>query len=178
MCEGDDDAKVALDALKTLGKPEVGVVILGTPKTNGNYDVIPYSHKINWVLERTSADLICYVDNGSIPSPDKYKVMAEALENNPSWGVVYCSQQRSGIDEKAAWADSVCENAYAVVNYTQVMHRRTSDRWTLNMSKANPDLADALFWQDLHKSLGKFYPVDGARIHDWHHIPSHAAQGI
>lgn len=178
MCEGRDDADVAMKALDTLGKNGIGTIILPTPKTNDRYDVIPYSHKINWVLDRTSADLICYVDNGSIPSPDKYKVMAEALENNPSWGAVYCSQERSGIAQKTAWADSVLDNAYAVVNYTQVMHRKTDDRWSLNMSHANPDLADAIFWKSLHKTLGKFYPVDKERIHDWHHIPSHAAQGV
>jgi len=179
MCEGIDDADVAINSLKILGKESNGVVVLPTDLTAlGQYAIIPYSHKINWVLNRTGADAIVYVDNGSMPSREKYQVMIEALENNPSWGAVYCSQTRSGIDSRTEWADRVVDNAYAVLNYTQVMHRKTDDRWTTNMAHANPDVADAMFWQSLHKSIGKFYPVDGERVHDWHHIPSHAAQGI
>lgn len=178
MCEGLDDAKVAADALDALKAEGIAIVVLKTPRVNENYAVIPYSHKINWVLSRTSADVVCYIDNNSIPSQDKYRVMLEALEKHPDWGAVYCSQQRSGIDPKAAWADSVLADAYAIVNYTQVMHRKTDDRWTENMAHANPDLADALFWRSLHKTLGAFHPVDAPTIHDWHHIPSHAAQGL
>jgi len=178
VCEGLDDAEVALKALNTLGASGIGAIVLPTPKTNSSYDVIPYSHKINWVLDRTCADAVCYIDNNSLPSREKYRVMLEALEQHPDWGAVYCSQQRSGVDAKVAWADAVLPDAYAIANYTQVMHRRTNDRWSTNMADANPDLADALFWRSLHKSLGAFHPVDAPTVHDWHHIPSHAAQGL
>jgi len=177
MCEASDDAEVALDALHKIGAKGVGVTVLNTPMINGKYEVIPYSHKINWALDRTLADIICYIDNGSFPSVDKYKVMSQALEENPSFGAVYCSQQRSGTDNRTSWADSICNDAYTVLNYTQVMHRRTPDRWNLDMRNSNPDVADAIFWRDLHKSIGSFHPVDGARIHDWHQIESYAAQG-
>jgi hypothetical protein len=58
------------------------------------------------------------------------------------------------------------------------MHRLTDNRWTTNISYANPDLADAIFWKELHKSLGPFHPVDTNTIHDWHHINSQKAEGL
>lgn len=179
MCEGIDDAKAVNEALGYLGKVGVAAIVLETPTdSSGRYRIIPYSHKINWALDRTKADAVVYIDNGSMPSEDKYRVMLEALESNPSWGSVYCSQERTGIENKVAWADAVLDNAYAVINYTQVMHRVTDDRWTTNISDADPDLADAMFWSSLHKTLGKFYPVDADVIHDWHHINSHKAEGL
>jgi hypothetical protein len=179
MCEGVDDAKAAIWALNKLGHRGAAVTVLETNLTPmGTYAIIPYSNKINWALDRTKADAVVYIDNGSMPSREKYGAMLKALEENPSWGAVYCSQERSGYDAKTQWADSVVENAYAVLNYTQVMHRVTNDRWTTNMSHADPDLADALFWRDLHKSIGPFHPVDTNTIHDWHHINSQKAEGV
>ena len=179
MCEGVDDATAAINALNKLGKSSVGVTILETPRSsNGDYAVIPYSNKINWALDRSRADAVVYIDNGSMPSREKYGAMLKALEDNPSWGAVYCSQERSGYSKRTAWAGEILENAYAVANYTQVMHRLTDDRWTTNISHANPDLADALFWRSLHKSIGPFYPVDTNTIHDWHHINSQKAEGL
>jgi hypothetical protein len=179
MCEGVDDAKAAIWALNKLGHRGAAVTVLETNLTPmGTYAIIPYSNKINWALDRTKADAVVYIDNGSMPSREKYGAMLKALEDNPSWGAVYCSQERSGYDAKTQWADSVVENAYAVLNYTQVMHRVTNDRWSTNMSHADPDLADAIFWRDLHKTLGAFHPVDGSTIHDWHHINSQKAEGV
>jgi hypothetical protein len=37
--------------------------------------VIPYSNKINWALDRTHCDTIVYLDNGSMPDPEKYETM-------------------------------------------------------------------------------------------------------
>jgi hypothetical protein len=179
MCEGVDDATAAINVLNKLGKSSVGVTILETPRSsNGDYAVIPYSNKINWALDRSRADAVVYIDNGSMPSREKYGAMLKALEDNPSWGAVYCSQERSGYNAMTAWASGILENAYAVANYTQVMHRLTDDRWTTNISHANPDLADALFWRSLHKSIGPFHPVDTDTIHDWHHINSQKAEGV
>lgn len=155
------------------------LVTLPTPRADdGQYAVIPYSHKINYALDRTQADYVVYLDNGSMPHPDKYRLMAKALDENPSWGAVYCGQRRTGYAPVDAHADGVVGDAYCRLNYTQVMHRRTSDRWTLDMAHANPDLADALFWRSLHASLGAFYPVAPGTLLDEHHIPSPKASGL
>lgn len=181
LCEDLHDTQVALDALQVLKKNKgrrVHVETLPTPRLHGRYAVIPYSNKINWALDHTSCDTVAYLDNGSMPSPGKYELMLHALERNPGWGAVYCAQQRTGYQTLLADADKIVEDAYCAVNYTQVMHRRTADRWPLDMRHADPDLADAIFWRDLHRSLGAFYPVAEGVVLDEHHIPSPAAEGV
>lgn len=158
---------------------EIHRVVLPTPRTeDGGYAVIPYSHKINYALDRSRADYIAYLDNGSMPHPDKYAIMAAELDQHPEWGAVYCGQRRTGYAEATDTADSPVTDAYCRLNYTQVMHRRTADRWTLDMAHADPDLADAIFWRDLHASLGTFWPAAPGRILDEHHIPSPKAAGL
>lgn len=187
MCETAEDRDTVFRAFQELydlevldGIPEnCNVVHYPTPvNEHGKYRVIPYSNKINAALDATQADLIVYLDNGSMPGPDKYRVMAEALERNPGWGAVYCTQERSGFSPTVAYADSTVHDGYCAVNYTQVMHRKTGHRWTLDMRHANPDLADALFWRDLHTQLGPFHPVGGTTVHDFHHIPDPKAVGV
>lgn len=153
------------------------IYVLPTPREdNGNYAAIPYSNKINWALDRQSCDLVCYLDNGSMPGPYKYALMAGALRENPDWGAVYCGQKREGMENAEFPAEEVVGDAYCVLNYTQVMHRKTDDRWPTSMMFANPDMADATFWRMLHVSLGPFYPVQG--VHDWHRIDGPQAQGL
>jgi len=186
MCESHKDAYAINEALEELCDLEVlddwpegaQVVVLPTPQTNGTYDVIPYSNKINSALDASAADLFCYLDNGSMPGPDKYRVMAQALEEHPEWGAVYCTQERTGFANERFTADKVMPNAYCQLNYTQVMHRKTSRRWTLDMQHANPDLADAIFWRDLHSDFGAFYPAGGGTVHDFHHIPHPGLAGV
>ncbi len=186
MCEGKEDAEAIHSAFDELIELEVldrvpleaSVVVVPTPRTYGSYDVIPYSNKINFALDASRADAFVYLDNNSMPGPDKYRVMAEALEENPDWGAVYCSQERTGFATETFLARYPMPNAYCQLNYTQVMHRATSERWTLDMAHANPDLADALFWGQLHEQLGTFYPAGGDMIHDFHHIPTPAAAGL
>lgn len=161
-----DDNGLWLDLLPTP--------ILGNEK----YAVIPYSHKINFALDRTDADYIAYLDNGSMPHPDKYRIMVEALDEHPEWGAVYCTQKRTGYNPTLKVADHIEDDAFCKVNFTAVVHRRTADRWSTDMRDADPDLADAIFWRDLHKSLGPFYPVAPDLILDEHHIESEKAAGI
>lgn len=183
MCETEDDYIALNDAWNELYElelveewpPNIEIVQLATPKQNGVYTVIPYSHKINYALDRSKADYFVYLDNNSMPDADKFKEMKQALDDNPEWGAVYCTQKRTGWNEMVFLAEEPVENAFCVLNFTQVMHRRTEDRWTLDMRFANPDLADAYFWVDLHKSLGRFYPAGGVRILDTHHMDSPAA---
>lgn len=178
MCEDERDATAIwkafgeLEELDLLKSPDCHVELLPTPRKNGDYEVIPYSHKINWALDRTQADAIVYLDNGSRPGPDKYRVMLEALEEHPEWGAVYCTQKRTGYLDEVFFAKDVIGVGSGQLNYTQVMHRLTADRWPTEMRHARPDLADSIFWGKLSESLGPVYPAGGERIHDDHHMPT------
>lgn len=178
MCEDDEDTQNFVLARGVGSLPGLRLITLPTPRdADGRYEVIPYSHKINWSLDRTDADAIVYLDNGSLPAPDKYRAMLEGLESNPEWGATYCGQHRTGVSDHIFSAGDTIYDAFCVLNYTQVMHRRTDDRWTLDMEHADPDLADAHFWRSLHASLGPFYPV-GDGVLDNHHMPSSKAAGL
>jgi len=171
MCESQEDA----DNLKEYTKySNVQVHVLQTPKSNGKYEVIPYSHKINWALDRTDADIICYLDNGSMPHEDKYRQMLEALEANNDWDAVYCTQHRTGFINIIHEANKVVSDPFCVINYTQAMHRKTDKRWTLDMRHADPDLADAMFFRSLDTP---FHPIAG-EVLDVHHMESSKANGI
>lgn len=168
----------ALAALRHTTHPSLWLTTVPTPRSQGRYQMIPYSLKINLALAGTKADYIAYLDNGSMPHPRKYGLMKQALDENPEWGAVYCTQQRTGYREYLKEARVVEADAYCVLNYTQVMHRRTDARWTTDMIHADPDLADALFWRELHPVLGPFYPVAGDLVLDEHHIEGVKAAGL
>jgi hypothetical protein len=177
ICEDALDARELIDAMYVVSyiPPGLRLVTLPTPTDGQGYTVIPYSHKINWVLDRSEADAFAYLDNGSLPATGKYAAMAAGLEEHPA---VYVGQHRTGKDDAEHRADRIVEDAYCILNYTQVAHRRTADRWPLDMALAQPyDLADATFWRSLHESLGAFHPV-GAGILDEHRIDGYAAVGL
>jgi len=185
MCETEEDVDNVYRVLDERGKRHTPsttahIKLLPTPRnTDGSYTVIPYSKKINLALDSTSADAIVYLDNGSMPHPMKYEVMAAVLGSSISLGAVYCSQHRTGYRDEYSWAEHVVPDAFCVLNYTQVMHRPTVERWTTDMRFANPDVADAMFWRSLHEHLGPFYPVPTGDVPmDDHHIPSPAANGM
>lgn len=179
LCEDEEDMGFVTDAVDDL-KPETAVraVQLPTPRVDGRYRVIPYSHKINWALGQTKANAVTYLDNNSMPSIDKYKAIVDGLEQNPDWGCVYVTQERTGFAPLICTADEVVECGAYRLNYTQLAHRRTADRWPLDMRYADPDIADAMFMVLLAKSLGPVFPVGGLEVQDFHHIPSPAAAGI
>lgn len=181
MCEDWQDATAAQEALDRIGIDPPGLEIYEwpTPRSGDSYAVIPYSNKINRALDLTTADAIVYLDNGSTPHPRKYELMLEQLEANPDYGAVYCSYNCTGFKPYTWEADHVIQDAYCKLNYTQVMHRPTEDRWTLDMEYAKPyDLADALFWRALHRTLGPFYPVPSDDWLDEHHIEGFQAVGL
>ena len=187
MCETPEDVAALTDAARILYELEVidrlppwlFIRLCPTPRTaTGEYAVLPYAHKINDALELSgvrATGAVVYLDNNSMPGPDKYRVMIEALETNPTWGAVYCTQKRTGFAPTVCEAIEPVADAFCVLNYTQVMHRRTPDRWPTDMALANPDLADGYFWRTLHERVGAFHPAGGTRIHDDHHIPTPAA---
>lgn len=171
---------------KTVGDlwpPGLVLELYPTPRDEkGRYVEIPYSRCINHVLGKSGADVFCYLDNGSMPHPEKYRVMMEQLEHEPIGAGVYVTQHRTGYLDEIHYADKVIANGYGQVNYTQVAHFRSPDRWPLEMSLANPDLADAVFWSRLNERMGAFYPAtldgDPSVVLDDHHMPSPAAAGI
>ena len=183
MCEDQRDAEGLEDAGKLLYELEiidrmpewVDIRVCPTPRHEGGYAVLPYAHKINVALGTLTDGAVVYLDNNSLPGADKYRVMAEALEAHPEWGAVYCTQKRTGFAPLVSEATVPVEDAFCNLNYTQVMHRLTEDRWPTDMALANPDLADGYFWRTLHQRIGAFYPAGGAFIHDDHHIPTPAA---
>lgn len=140
--------------VESLGECPAIVRVVPTPMNGERYAEIPYSRKINAALDWTRCDLIAYLTDDSLPHCDKYAVMAAALDEHPDWGAVYCSQDYGTGHRLAVEPIS---DAYCVVDHTQVMHRRTADRWPLDVSLMR--IGDATFWRSLHRSLGDFHPV-------------------
>jgi hypothetical protein len=138
------------------GLPAGEVVSLPTPRNaDGTYAVIPYSWKINYALGRTTRDYVTYLTDDSWPGPEKYERMVRALDENPTWGAVYCTQEfEPGVNRVA---NEEVGDAHCRVDHTQVMHRLTPDRWPIDIGDIQ--LGDAIFWRRLHASLGPFYPV-------------------
>jgi hypothetical protein len=179
MCEDEDDYKTAHAARSYWSHPKVcKVVKLPTERIGKRYALIPYSTKINYALDRAEGDYVVYLDNNSMPHERKLELMAKALDENPGWFAVYCAQQRTGMRDHVAPADGIVKHGMCAVNYTQVMHRMTGQRWTTDIRYGNPDLADGMFWQQLNEHHGAFYPVAPELVLDTHHIPETAAEGM
>lgn len=139
--------------------PEPGLIDLPTPRDeDGRYAVIPYSLKINFALDRVTTDYVGYVTDDSLPDEHKYERLVAALDANPEWGVVFSSQLRNGAVVNAA--NRVVADAVCVVDHTQVVHRRSEDRWPLDVGEIR--MGDAAFWRSLHARFGSFYGVGDA----------------
>lgn len=182
VCETEEDARVAEDAVAELVELEVlhrrpkclRIVHLPTPQSGGAYEVIPYSNKINWALDQTQADAVVYLDNGSMPAPEKYEVMLAGIDAGHQ--AVYCTQEFTGFASGFRGLVGPVEQPKGRLNFTQVMHTVGPERWTLDMKWANPDWADGLFFLDLIPRVGLIHPVgDPDKPLDFHHIPSPAA---
>lgn len=185
VCETEEDVRVVQYAIVDLielelldGFPDcLRLVHLPTPASStaasAAYDVIPYSHKINYALDLSEADAFVYLDNGSIPAPEKYEVMAAELARGHY--SVYCTQERTGFARTTFGLQGAISSPFCVLNFTQVMHGRTPARWSLDMRDANPDIADGKFFVDLVSLHGPIFPAGGEAILDFHHIPHPAA---
>jgi hypothetical protein len=149
MCEDELDAE-HLHATD----PRMVVQILPTPVEDGKYTEIPYSRKINWALDRTSAEYIVYLTDDSEPHADKFRLMAAALDDHPEWGAVFCLQNYAG---GVRGPHGPVGDAYGVLDHTQVMHRLTADRWPTNIRDIR--MGDGVFWRTLHATVGEFHPV-------------------
>ena len=157
MYEGDAGWEAAADIAGWVieSGPYPHIIEVATPRDeNGHYTEIPYSRKANRALDQTEADYIVYLTDDSWPAPEKYERMVAALDENPEWGAVYCSQDFGGIRT----ADLLMTDAHCRVDHTQVMHRLTADRWPTEI--ADIMVGDAIFWRRLHASLGPFWPIN------------------
>lgn len=165
MCENTEDARAVLEWLADRDAWEslmpIRLHIVPTPMDGDRYLVVPYANKINYALDRTDCDYLTYLSNDSIPHRDKYAEMSSALDEHPEWGAVYCGQMRNDTETPTR---GVVADAYTVLDHTQVMHRRTDDRWSLD---GNIRLGDAEFWRKLHASLGPFHPVPAILDSAW-----------
>lgn len=177
MCEDEEDmANATRSIIEKTPRTKVIIQLVPTKRdAEGTALYIPYSRKINTALDATDADIIAHLDNASTPHKYKYELMAAMMEQEPSFGAVYCAQQRTGFHNVTSWAEEIVPDAFCRLNYTQVMHKRTADRWSEDMAHANPDMADALFWRALHVTLGPFHPVNTEFPLDLHYMPSPAA---
>lgn len=158
-CESASDLRSA--AARSWGGRITVVKHRPTPVQNGQYMVIPYAHKINDALDLVAANAdasvtwyVVYVTDDSLPHPEKFERMLHACETLPA-AVVWCRQRR--VDGTVMpQIEGPINDAYCILDHTQVMHRLTQDRWDLD---GDVRLGDARFWRKLHASLGAFYPV-------------------
>lgn len=137
-------------------------------------DANPISFAVNAGLAWADSDYITYLTDDSLPDPRKYAVMAQALDEHPEWGIVYCSQDYGTVSSPDEWlagagasnvrlADAVQADPYCRIDHTQVMHRRCKSRWPLDPSTIK--LSDAHFFRDLVAELGPMYPIPD--VLDW-----------
>lgn len=135
----------------------------------------PLGVAINTALDLTHATYITYLTDDSLPRPDKYRLMARALDENPDWGAVYCSQDYGTVASPEEWLAAIGTTGsirraaepepspFCRVDHTQVMHRRTAARWPLSYDDRK--LSDAHFFRDLVDDLGPLMPVP--EVLDW-----------
>ena len=144
--------------------------VLQLLKGEGN----PLARAANMVLDLERADYITYLTDDSLPHPEKYERMARALDENPDWNVVNCSQDHGTVRSPDEWltagwggasvrhAGEVVTDPFCRVDHTQVMHRRSSVRWP---EDAPLRLSDACFFRELVDADGPMHPVP--EVLDW-----------
>lgn len=166
MYEDPEDAPVLVKA--DWDAEDIAVQVRPQPSQN------PLGVAINQAIDLSHADYIAYLTDDSLPLPDKYRQMAQALDENPEWGAVYCSQDFGKADSPDDWlagghqetvrrAAGPQAEPFAHVDHTQVMHRRVSARWP--MSYDDRRLSDAHFFRDLVAEVGPLMPVP--EVLDW-----------
>jgi hypothetical protein len=167
-CERFADFTAAHEAMRGM----VNTLWIVAPEAGQN----PLGVVINYALDRTDADYIAYLTDDSLPHPDKYRLMAEALDENPDWGAVYCTQDYGTAESPEAWlaaagrydgsrrtASEPTSDPFTRVDHTQVMHRRCEARWPLSYDDRK--LSDAHFFKALVEEVGPIYPVPD--VLDW-----------
>jgi spore maturation protein CgeD len=167
-CEREEDASAVASKLFFSS---LDLWMLEPPKS-----VNALGYVINDALDYTDADYITYLTDDSLPHPDKYRLMAQALDENPDWGAVYCSQDYGSVESPEAWlaaagrydgsrrtAREPTSDPFTRVDHTQVMHRRCEARWPISYDDRK--LSDAHFFKALVEEVGPIYPVPD--VLDW-----------
>jgi GT2 family glycosyltransferase len=150
------------DALRAAdwGPSALHVVNVAIPRgDDGAPLVTPFAPLINRALDSTTADLIVYLTDDSLPEPDKYHAMAEALEEHPDRGAVFCWQSnRAGGRVHTINAGGGRDPVrYGWLDHTQVMHRATALRWPEDITALHD--ADWWYFRALAVGLGPIYAV-------------------
>ena len=129
----------------------------------------PMASSINAVLDLDNkSDYIAYLTDDSLPAPDKYRAMAQALDEHPEWGAVYCSQDYGSARDFEHWLgggqNTGVRHASAPqgspdfsVDHTQVMHRRSDDRWPTEQGLRHH--GDGVFFSRIVERFGPLQPV-------------------
>jgi hypothetical protein len=130
-------------------------------------NVVPPSACINAALDETQADYITYLTDDSLPHPDKYRRMAEALEAGAQ--AVYCGQGFDKARSPEEWLERITrpssfrhtsgpsDNPFCRIDHTQVAHVRTEDRWPLSISELK--WSDGAFFRSLVARVGPLQPI-------------------
>lgn len=178
-CETAEDYKAL--AAENWGSAEVHIVHVVVPRdADGRPTLTPPSVCINAALDLTTADYLVYLADDSLPLPEKVEKMAKALDERPDWNMVYCAQYLTNADTPEGWlvaADHATNGGWPVrsaeyaegqphcrIDMTQVMHRRSEDRWPTPIEIMR--IGDAEFWNKLRDRWQLFMPVPD--VLDWH----------
>ncbi len=125
---------------------------------DGHPLVTPFTPLINHALDASSADYVVYLTDDSRPMRDKFERMAGALDEHPEWGAVYCWLARSNGDEMHMEVGLGSHPIrYGHLDHTQVMHRRSPDRWPEAFDMIH--LADQEFWRCISRRFGPIRAV-------------------
>ena len=172
MCEDGADADALAACLWPAG---ASIVVVSVPRhDNGEPMVVPPSLLINKALDLSKADYFVYLADDSLPYPEKIERLAARLDAGAL--VAYCAQDRGQVGTKDEWLSAIGSvgsispangpqmSPYCQVDMTQVMHRRSDDRWPLEMEHRK--IGDAVFWNRLLDRYGGFENVP--EVLDWH----------
>lgn len=166
MCEEQSDLTTITPLAWTLKFPAY-IRWVTIPRDEGGRPLaIPPSVAINAALDVTGADYITYLTDDSLPHPDKYARMVEALDAGAR--AVYVSQgygkcpveewpERILRPDSIRTASGPQSDPFCAVDHTQVAHVRTEDRWPLAMGDLS--WSDGAFFRDLVARLGPLQPI-------------------
>jgi spore maturation protein CgeD len=172
---GITDAAVALEAecfatAEELADSDTRIKLDFTDLERGDQSLNRFAHNINKAFKLCTGDYISYLCDDDLFTPWRLSVMAQVLDANPEYQVVYCEQlvydiPKNAFIEKRAASEILPQhengaNAPYKVNHNSIMHRRECfdavGGWVEN---APARLGDAYFFARLNQKW-PFYPID------------------
>ncbi|KXZ18123.1 hypothetical protein AXI59_16985 [Bacillus nakamurai] len=131
-----------------------------------------YAVLINYALSCAAGEYVTYLTDDTEYHPNRLSRMAETLDNNPDYDVVYSSQKVVHVNECGAeqfhfyrFADRVLDQAAFQVDHCSVMHRRSllgrikemfGSFWDEDVMHWNH--GDSIFWSRLN-TFSPFLPI-------------------